>query len=94
MKNFAIDNFNISIDDELYNKAVEYYVLEKGDTEEERCGNYLYLKNAIRAGSCKDLDDLKKFSFEELRKNKTDEEISEAVKKIIMRSLDDYGYEG
>lgn len=91
MKTFGIDDFTISIDDALYNKALEYYVLEKGDDEEERRGNYLYLKNAIRAGSCKDLKELGEFSYEKLRKAKTDEEISAVVKKIIIRSLRDYG---
>lgn len=31
MKTFGIDDFTISIDDALYNKALEYYVLEKGE---------------------------------------------------------------
>ena len=91
MKNFAIDNFNISIDDELYSKAVEYYVLEKGDTEEERRGNYLYLKNAIRAFSCEELEDLKNFSFEKLRGSCSDEEISSRVCDLIKEEIVDYG---
>ena len=91
MKNFAIDNFNISIDDELYSKAVEYYVLEKGDTEEERRGNYLYLKNAIRASSCEELEDLKNFSFEKLRGSCSDEEISSRVCDLIKEEIVDYG---
>ena len=91
MKTFKVESFDIRIEDELYDKALRYYVLEKGDTEEERRGNYLYLKNAIRAGSCDTLEDLDTFSFKALRRNKTDEEISAVVKKMIVRSLRDYG---
>ena len=83
MKTFKVDDFNISISDELFNAAVNCYDLEPGDTEEEKRGNLLYIKNAIRAGSCKTLEDLGRFSFEKLRKEKTDEEISEAVAYII-----------
>lgn len=91
MKTFKIDNFNISISDELYNKAVEFYVLEKGETEEERHGNYLYLKNAIRASSCEELEDLKDFSFEKLRSSCSDEEISSRVCDLIKEEIVDYG---
>ena len=90
-KTFKIDNFNISIDDDLYNKAVECYVIEKGDTDEEKYGNYLYFKNLIRASSCKDLEDLKKFSYKDLRTSCSDEEISRRVCALLKEEIADYG---
>ena len=91
MKTFGIDDFTISIDDALYNKALEYYVLEKGDDEEERLGNYAYLKNLIRASSCEDLEDLKTFTYENLRVSYSDEEISKRVCSLLREEIVDYG---
>ncbi len=91
MKTFKVDDFNISISDDLYDKAIQFYVLEKGETEEERRGNYLYLKNSIRASSCEELEDLKDFSFEKLRDSYSDEEISSRVCDLIKEEIVDYG---
>ena len=91
MKIFNIEGFDVNIDDRLFDAAVACHVLEPGNTEEERYGNSLYIENAIRAGNCKTLDDLKDFSFEKLRKEKNDKEISETVSKMIIRTMNDYG---
>ena len=91
MKTFKIDDFNILMDDKLYTSAIEYCVLEKGDTEEEKRGNYAYLKNLIRASSCEKLEDLKTFTYEKLRASCSDEEISRRVCDLLKEEIMDYG---
>lgn len=92
MKIFEVEGFNITIEDDLFDAAVKCYALEPGNNSEEKRGNYLYLQNALRAGSCETLEDLGCFSFEKLRKEISDEEASKIVKRMIIRTMDDYGY--
>ncbi len=87
MKIFNIDSFKIGIEDELFKDAVKYGILEEGISEEEKLGNYYYIKNMIRASSCKTIDDLKVFTYENLRKAKTDKEISEGVCQLLLREV-------
>lgn len=82
MKIFKIDEFIISIEEDLFNTAIEYYVISDDSKE-----IYAYLKNAIRAGSCYTDEDLKNFSYERLRQTKTDEEISQNVSLLIKQDI-------
>lgn len=86
MKIFKIDEFIISIEEDLFNTAIEYYVISDDSKE-----IYAYLKNAIRAGSCYTDEDLKNFSYEKLRKEKTDKDISESVKSILIQDIRLFG---
>lgn len=88
MKNFNIEGFNISIEDDIWNEAVEHYILDKGETIEEQKGNYHYLKNLLRASNCQTLEDLKDFSYDNLRKNKTDKEISVNINRMLKREIE------
>ena len=88
MKEFSVDNFVVSIDDELFEKAVKYGILD-GDNQEI---NYHILKNYIRASSCEKLEDLKTFSYENLRVLHSNEEISARVCSLLKEEI--AGFEG
>lgn len=87
MKVFKVEGFIISIEDNLFNKAVEALILDRGDDYEEEYDNYIYIKNALRAGSCKNKDEFASFSYDVLRKRLTDEEASENVKNILKQHI-------
>ena len=94
-KVFKIDDFTITLEDALFDEACRVYVLEDennliySDTKEEcRNGNYIHLKNDIRAAFTKSLDDLGKITLEYIRKNFTDKEISQKVSECLVSEIE------
>lgn len=88
MKEFSVDSFVISIDDKLFEKAVKYGILDNDNREI----NYHILKNYIRASSCEKLEDLKTFSYENLRASHSNEEVSAGVCSLLKEEI--AGFEG
>ena len=87
MKVFNIDGIKVSIPMDLFKEACRVYVLEEGDTEEERYGNYICLKNAIIAGNTPTLDDLGKIHISDIKKQCSEKEISETVQYVIRKEI-------
>lgn len=87
MKVFDVDGIKVSIPMDLFKEACRVYVLEEGDTEEERYGNTLYFENAIIASYTRTLNDLGKITFDMVRTNYTEEEISKKVQEVIKKEI-------
>lgn len=87
MKVFNIDGIKIMIPIDLFKEAVKVYVLEDGNTEEEKYGNYIHIKQVMVAGFRETLDDLGKITFESVKNDHTEEEISERVQKVIRKEI-------
>ena len=88
MKVFDIDGIKVSIPVDMYKEACRVYVLEEGNTEEEIRGNYLYLKNVIRAAYTPTLNDLGKITFENIRTEYSEKEISIKIIPLIIKSIE------
>ena len=87
MKTFNVDGIKVSIPVNLFKEAVKVYVLEDGNTEEEKYGNTLYLENAVVASYTPTLDDLGKIDISEIKAKYQDEEISKKVQECIISDI-------
>ena len=87
MKVFDIDGIKVSIPMDMYKEAIRVYALEEGNTEEERYGNYICLSQMILAGFRESLDDLGKITFEYIKNNHTEKEISERVQYVTTKEI-------
>lgn len=83
MKKITVDDFNISINEDIFNEAVNCGILDENDKNI----NYHCIRNLIRASSCKNIEDLKKFTYENLRAFHSDKEISERVCSLLKKEI-------
>lgn len=93
-KIFDIDGIKLSIPMKIFEEACKVYVLEDennltySDTIEEcKRGNYIHLRNAVVASFTPTLDDLGKITIEDIRKNFSDNEISNKTLTIILQDI-------
>lgn len=91
MKVFDIDGIKVSIPMDMYKEAIRVYALEEGNTEEERYGNCICLSQMILAGFRETLNDLGRITFEWIKNNHTEEEISERVQEVLIDKIKLYG---
>ena len=91
MKVLDIDGIKVSIPMDMYKEAIRVYALEEGNTEEERYGNYIGLSQMILAGFRETLNDLGRITFEWIKNNHTEEEISERVQEVLIDKIKLYG---
>ena len=87
MKVFDIDGIKVSIPMDMYKEAVRVYVLEEDNTEEEKYGNYICIKQMMIAGFRESLDDLGRITFEYVKNNYTEKEISERVQEMLNKKI-------
>lgn len=87
MKVFDIDGIKVSIPMDMYKEAIRVYALEEGNTEEERYGNYICLSQMILAGFRETLNDLGRITFEYVKNNYTEKEISERVQEMLNKKI-------
>ena len=88
MKVFDIDGIKVSIPVDMYKEACKVYVLEEEASEEEIKGNYICIKQMMIAGFRESLDDLGKITFDYVKNNHTEEEISERVQYVIKKEIE------
>ena len=87
MKVFNIDGIKVSIPMDMYKEACRVFVLEEETSEEEIRGNYICIKQMILAGFRESLDDLGKITFEYIKNNHTEKEISERVQYVTTKEI-------
>lgn len=91
MKVFDIDGIKVNIPMDMYKEAIRVYALEEETSEEEKYGNYICLSQMILAGFRETLSDLGKITFEWIKNNHTEEEISKRVQEVLVDKIKLYG---
>lgn len=81
-KIFNIDNIQINIPEELYEKAKQHFIID-----DNIIFLNAYFKNCIRSQYCKDFNDLEKYSFENICKKLSNNEISLLVQNAIKKDI-------
>ncbi len=84
-KIFNIDNIKITISDEIYQLAVKKELISLDND----IYNNAYLKNCIRSGICRTLDDLGNFDFNKIFNEYSESELSSIVEKSIIRDTNE-----
>lgn len=82
-KIFNIDGVDISLPEELCEKAYKYELLDK----ENYKYNEAYLENCIRSETCTNWDEFGKFSIENIVKKYTNEQLSKIVTNAIKKDI-------
>jgi len=88
MKVFDIDGIKVSIPMDMYKEACRVFVLEEETSEEEIRGNYTHIKHLVIVNYRKSLDDIGKITFEYIKNNHTEKEISEGVQKLLVDDIE------
>lgn len=88
MKVFDIDGIKVSIPVDMYKEACRVYVLEEEISEEEIRGNYTHIKHLVIVSYRESLDDLGKITFDYVKANHTEKEISERVQKLLIDDIE------
>lgn len=88
MKVFNIDGIKVSIPMDMYKEACRVYALEEETSEEEIRGNYTHIKHLVIVNYRKSLDDIGKITFEYIKNNHTEKEISEGVQKLLVDDIE------
>lgn len=84
-KIFNIDGVEISLPEELCEKAYKYELLDK----ENYKYNEAYLENCIRSEICTNWDEFGKFSMKDVVKKYTNEEIVKIIENSINNEIND-----
>ena len=87
MKVFDIDGIKVSIPMDMYKEACRVFVLEEETSEEEIRGNYTHIKHLVIVNYRKSLDDIGKITFEYIKNNHTEKEISKRVQYVITKEI-------
>lgn len=87
MKIFDVDGIKVSIPMDMYKEAIRVYAIEEDNTEEKKYGNYICIKQMMIAGFRESLDDLGRITFEYVKNNHTEKEISERVQEILSKKI-------
>ena len=88
MKVFDIDGIKVSIPMDMYKEAIRVYALEEEISEEEIRGNYTHIKHLVIVSYRESLDDLGKITFDYVKANHTEKEISERVQKLLIDDIE------
>ena len=89
MREFLVDGITISLEEELVKELIKYMVLddETTDLENWEKNNYHYFRSVIRASYTHSAEDFGNITLEWIRQHSTDEEISIAIRDILIENL-------
>lgn len=87
MKVFNIDGIKVSIPMDMFEEACKVYVLDKDGEELKENGNNIIIKHLVIVSYRETLDDLDKITFENVKNNHTEKEISERVQKLLIDEI-------